>query len=252
MGKEFHPKNIDRTRTQLNYSLHDDLTPEKIAVKLTNMAAESGVIKFRKNQIVGLEIIFSLPTTRLNQNNSSFFLDCYIWAYKRFNGIFASFDVHLDESAPHAHAIIFPLLDGKMQGSNMLGGKGNIKMIVDDFHEKVACLHGMSKPVKLSKSCLMGIDKKVMRSIANDPVKRSAIWHPIRDAIRKNPLPYAQQLGITYKKSTKPKRAKSFLQIMTSKGKGSYWHDDKEFKQAGHAESLKQPSNIKSKPFKGK
>jgi len=41
-----------------------------------------------------------------------------------FAGELLSFDIHKDEAAPHAHAVILPLIDGKMQGSNMMAEKG--------------------------------------------------------------------------------------------------------------------------------
>ena len=213
---------------QDNYSLHDHLSPQEIVDKTTELAREAGITKFRQNQNMGVEIIFSLPVRRHSANNSRFFQDCYDWVRARFAGVLISFDVHLDESAPHAHAIIFPLVDGKMQGSNILGGIGNLNKYIKDFHEKVGCLHGMSKAEKLSKQCLEGLDKRVMQKIGGDPVKQSVIWMPIRDAIRKNPLPFAQHLGVTYKKLKTPKKPKSFVQIMAGRGKGTAKNDKSE------------------------
>jgi len=39
--------------------------------------------------------------------------------------VLLSFDVYLDESAPHVHALILPLLNGKMNGNEIMDGKGN-------------------------------------------------------------------------------------------------------------------------------
>jgi len=62
------------------------------------------------------------------------------------------------------------------------------------------------------------LEKQVLARLAIDPAMQSMIWPCVRDAIRSNPLPYAQLLGI----EQKPARytGRSFVQIMTSKGKG--------------------------------
>jgi len=40
-------------------------------------------------------------------------------------GVLLSFDVYLDESAPHVHALILPLVNDKVNGNEIMDGKGN-------------------------------------------------------------------------------------------------------------------------------
>jgi hypothetical protein len=68
---------------------------------------------------------FSLPIDRHTQDTKPFFTYCPNWIKKTFAGELLSFDVHLGESAPHAHAVILRLIDGKMQGRDMVGSAGN-------------------------------------------------------------------------------------------------------------------------------
>ena len=49
---------------------------------------------------------------------------------------------------------------------------------------------------------------------------QSSVWACFRDAVHNDPLPYAQMLSIQMPIATKGK-SKTFVQIMTSKGKGS-------------------------------
>lgn len=68
-----YPDNIDQSKAQDNYSLHDHLSPQEIVDKTTELAREAGIAKFRQNQAMGVEIIFSLPVRRHGANNSQFF-----------------------------------------------------------------------------------------------------------------------------------------------------------------------------------
>ena len=60
-------------------------------------------------------------------------------------GELLSIDVHLDESAPHAHALILPLINGKMQGNQLMGSTGNLMRLINLFHKEVARHYGLSR-----------------------------------------------------------------------------------------------------------
>ena len=221
-----YPDHIDSSRTALNYSLVKGAASEDIVINMTNKALNAGVKKFRSNQIMGVEIIFSLPANRLLNDHKGFFFDCHEWTKNSFPDCeVISFDVHLDQKAPHAHAIIFPLRGGKMEGSKLLGGRARLKGYVNDFHNKVGVNHGMSKAQKISKKYLAEVERLVLTSLGADPIKQSILWAPVRDEIHSNPLPYAYQLGLYGEKSKSPRRDKSFVEIMTGKGKASAKHD---------------------------
>ncbi|SFN15709.1 hypothetical protein [Nitrosomonas communis] len=49
---------------------------------------------------------------------------------------------------------------------------------------------------------------------------KSIVWPCVRDAIHSNPLPYAQLLGIEQAQQTTKAKRRSFVEIMTSSGKG--------------------------------
>ncbi|MCB1983979.1 MAG: plasmid recombination protein [Burkholderiales bacterium] len=212
--------NIDAFRTPLNYSLTDPSTAEQIDRKAKVLRVEAGIDKTRKNQVMALEIIFSLPTNRRQQDTRPFFQDCLAWTKQYIPGELLSFDIHLDESAPHAHALILPLVNSRMNGHKIMGNKGNLISWINRFYSGVAVHHGLSRNQSkyLAGKQKETIEKQVLTQLVTDPVMKSTIWPCVRDAIHKDPLPYAQLLGID--QQTGNGKRKSFTQIMTSKGKG--------------------------------
>jgi hypothetical protein len=212
--------NIDATRTSLNYSIASENIPEAIALHAKMQMLKSN-IEPRKNQVMAVEIIFSLPIDRHSQDTKPFFTACYDWVKETFVAELLSFDVHLDESAPHAHAVILPLIDGKMQGRKLMGDRGNLMRLINKFHAEVARHFDLSRSdrTRLNNADKQTLERLVLTRLKTDAAMQSIVWACFRDAIHTNPLPYAQMLSIQLPISTKGK-SKSFVQIMTSKGKG--------------------------------
>ena len=214
---------IDVTRTPLNYCLAGDSTPSAISTHAKVQMVKAGIDTPRKNGVMAVEVIFSLPIDRHQQDTKPFFADCLAWVKKAYPAELLSFDVHLDESAPHAHAIILPLIDGKMQGDRLKGDRANVKRLQNLFHAEVAVHYGLSKPnyKRLSANDKQSIERQVLTRLQGDSVLKSSVWACVRDAIHKDPQPYAQLLGIDAQKTSK-KAPKSFVDHKRSKGKGSF------------------------------
>lgn len=212
--------NIDITKSHLNYSLTGSDTPEKIDRHSKVQITAAGIDRLRKNQVMGVEIVFSLPIDRHQQDTKQFFVDCWEWVKISFAGELLSFDIHLDESAPHAHAVILPLIDGKMQGSALIGGIGNLNRIINLFHKDVASHHGLSRSKKQSALDKQNLSSLVLKKLKTDAVMKSSIYPCLRDLIVQDPLPFAQMLSITPAKSKVT--SKSFVDYKRSKGKGRF------------------------------
>jgi hypothetical protein len=210
--------NIDATRTSLNYSIASDNSPEAITLQ-AKMQMLKANIEPRKNQVMAIEIVISLPIDRHAQDTTPFFTDCYSWVMQTFECEVLSFDVHLDESAPHCHAVILPLIDGKMQGRKLMGDRGNLMRLINKFHAEVARHYGLSRSdrTRLNNADKQSLEKLVLMRLKSDSAMQSSVWACLRDAIHNDLLPFAQMLSIQLPLATK---AKSFVQIMTSKGKG--------------------------------
>lgn len=172
---------------------------------------------------MSVEVVFSLPIDRHSQDTRPFFTECYDWTIKTFDCELLSFDVHLDESAPHAHAVLLPLVKDKMQGNALIGGQGNLMRLINLFHSEIACRYGLSKSdrKRLSLANKQTIEREVLTRLKADNVMQSSVWPCVRDAIHNDPLPFAQLLSVNVENSTSAK-TKSFVDIKRSKGKGSF------------------------------
>ncbi|HMV13514.1 MAG TPA: plasmid recombination protein [Nitrosomonas sp.] len=212
--------NINPFRTPLNYSLTKPDNAEAIDRHAKVLMVQAGIDQPRKNQVMAVEAIFSLPIDQHQQDTRPFFQCCMDWIVRNIPGVLLSFDVHLDETAPHAHALILPLVDNKMQGNKIMGGKGNLMRLINLFHAEVARYYGLSRneTKRLTNKAKQSLERQVLAKLEIDPVMKSLIWSCVRDAIHDNPLPFAQLLGIEQKLAKYTGR--SFVQIMTSKGKG--------------------------------
>lgn len=212
---------IDKSRSHLNYSLTNNDTPEKIASYAKALMLHNLNHTLRKDAVMAVEIIFSLPTSMINQDTRPFFKDCYEWVKTNITGQMLAFDVHLDEAAPHAHAVSLPLVDGKMIGSKVLGGTGNLIRLRKKFVDDVGMNYGLlfSEEVRLSEKLRYDWASMVISNLANNPLAKEAIWPIIQECITKNPAPFAKLLSI--EPPTKPLR-KSFVDYKRARGKGSF------------------------------
>lgn len=214
---------IDVTRTPLNYALAGDDTPANIATYAKIQMLKAGIETPRKNAVMAVEVIFSLPIERHSQESLPFFKDCHQWVLTTFEGELLSFDVHLDEAAPHAHALLLPLIKGKMQGNYLIGGTGNLMRLINLFHKEIAHRYGLSKSdrKRLNAADKATLEREVLTRLRADAIVQSCVWACVRDAIHKDPLPYAQMLSIDHQQS-KQSNIKSFVDYKRSKGKGSF------------------------------
>jgi hypothetical protein len=214
--------NIDATRMHLNYSLHSLGDAQQTYNYAKSQIALAGIHSIRRNAVLAIECMFSLPISWHNIDSKPFFEDCLFWARRHFDGILLSFDIHLDESAPHAHALFLPLLDGKLQGDKIKGNKSSIYARQQSFYEQVSAKYGFKNPTatKLSKDDKRLLATEVMRHLKSDPVMQSKAYQWFRDAVFANPMGCAELLGISIEPS-QPK-VKHFVDYKRSKGHGSF------------------------------
>lgn len=214
LGADGH---IDPVRSALNCSLAGASTPMEIAAEAQALVKAAGIMKLRSDHVAGIEVIISLPANH-RADQKLFFEDSLEWTRSFFNCPVLSFDVHLDESTPHAHALLLPLVDGHMVGSDLKGYKSRLRAINLSFHAEVGIKHALRKPTpKLSGQTKVLTGQLLLSQLKSDPVMQSVLWPIIRNMIRDDPSPIARLLGVEVVKA-RPNR--SSVDIMTSKGKG--------------------------------
>lgn len=181
-------------------------TPEAIN-RAVNVILAQHDIKPRKNACIAIECLFSMHKGKMSEDTKPFFQSCFEWVKQELAkdvegahlaGVLISFDVHLDEGAPHAHALILPLVDGGLQGSEVKGNAGVFKNRNISFMREVGVKHGL-KPTKAltsNEKAQMYTDVIQHLDAKKAPVMLAAYWPVVRDNIKLNPLPYAEALGI--------------------------------------------------------
>ncbi len=170
----------------------------------------------------GSRFVFSLPPDS-GIADRQFFTDCAAWAELKFGGAtnILSVDIHRDEATPHCHVLLLPLVEGKMVGSEMVGDRRKLLDLQQDFHRSVAARYGLRKAAaRLSGSAKTATVASVLSRLnsGSDPALRSKAWPAIRDALDRDPAPFALTLGIAPVVPTK--KLRTMTQIFTSQGKG--------------------------------
>ena len=198
-------KTIDSTRSGLNETLEGPPTAADVGQLAKDLMKAAGVTRLRKDAVMALEIVFSLPPGHL-PDDSAYFIDCVAWSRKYFGGVILSADIHRDEAAPHCHALILPLIDNRMDGGRMAGGKQKIAAMHKEFQEIVATRYGLRKPPpKLSGTAKQAAAQEVIRRFREtaDAALKSTAWPTIRDAIENDPSSFLLALGIEMKAQPK-------------------------------------------------
>jgi hypothetical protein len=104
----------------------------------------AGIKATRKDAVRGLEVIFSLPSDS-SVDHDRFFNESVQWAGEYFAVPVISAIVHNDEAAPHCHVLPLPLVNGRMVGSDLMGGRAKLLAMQADFHAQVGQRHGLTR-----------------------------------------------------------------------------------------------------------
>jgi hypothetical protein len=223
--------NIDASKTHLNFSLVTSATTEQL-VRLIKSSIDKHQVqtcrRMRRDAVIALEIVFSIPSSRTDIQVGEFFKDCLEWTKSQFVGAdLLTADVHLDEANPHMHVILLCVTPTKLIGSSLKGNKVKYVERGDSFFQVVGLKYGFNRPLaRLHKADRIDLAKMVTSELesSGDPATKSPIYELVKRQIELNPVQYAQSLGIEVQQTLKKMR--TMAQIMTSKGKGRTWQPE--------------------------
>lgn len=213
IGADSH---IDVERIGDNFILRGQDGAADVALEAKTLMEKAGVTKVRKNAVMALELLFMLPPhTSIDQRE--YFERATKWAETYFAVPVLSAIVHLDESAPHCHVLLLPLVNGKMNGSDLHGGKAKLWAMQKSFHQEVSANYGFirQEPKKRASITARAAAMKQLRNYFQTTSEMSP------SAIQALLMPHAQDphtllraLGI----DEQPLRRapKSFVEIMTA------------------------------------
>jgi hypothetical protein len=142
LGADSH---IDAARSHLNLVLAGPDQAAGVGALAERLMGEAGVPKLRKDAVRAIELVISLPPDT-GIDTTEFFRCALEWVRHFFGVPVLSAVVHYDEQAPHAHVIVLPLMNGRMVGSDLMGGPSRLRTIQADFHSRVSSRYGLSRP----------------------------------------------------------------------------------------------------------
>jgi len=135
---------IDPDKTHLNYVLRGAATSSGVIAEMNRLMDAANAKVRRKDAIRGVELILSLPK-RSDVNHRNCFEDFLNWVETFFAGIpIISAVAHMDETAPHLHVILLPIIDGHFRGNEVMGNAVKLKSMHQSCYETVGKRHGLT------------------------------------------------------------------------------------------------------------
>lgn len=155
------PANIDSDRST------DNVTDRKTRQTVLTDYARLLPDKVRKNAVHAVEFVFSASHDWEGDWNA-YFAGCRKWA-DEFMGAknCLSWVVHMDEATPHVHAIYMPLIDGKLNAREIIGGtRGKLAKLRTDFWKAAAQPVGLERGTEWTHS-----NAKDLRAAADEQAR---------------------------------------------------------------------------------
>ncbi len=209
---------IDPTCIKNNIRLRGPDNANDIASQAKTLMDDAGIGNLRKDAVTMLEVLFSLPTDSAI-DSPRYFEACTAWAEEHFKVPVLSSIIHLDESAPHCHVLLLPLIDGHMVGSDLFGRRTTLDDRQEEFFQKVAKHFGLPRqaPKKRYSAafCKEVINRARIILRANSGLTDALIESLILKPHAKNPEPLMNDLNIVMPER-EAETVKKYVKILTS------------------------------------
>ena len=208
-------EHIDPGRVRLNRVLRGHGTAAGVASHAKALMDEAGIKATRKDAVRGLEVIFSLPSDS-SIDHDRFFNESVQWAGEYFAVPIISAIVHNDEAAPHCHVLLLPLINGRMVGSDLMGGRAKLLAMQADFHAQVGQRYGLTRQAA-QKRASAAIRKRAIDRAFDVLEANSGLSAPVLLALlaphANDPAPLLLALGLAMPTSTAI--TSDFVRMMT-------------------------------------
>lgn len=149
-GRALTPPNADVNRADDNAHSHDS---SPINQRWTEAINRADISKIRSNAVRGIEILMAYsPDARGTITKSQWHDHTTSWLNATFGrDNILQYDLHMDETTPHAHAIVVPINDkGKLVAKDWLGGREKLSKLQDSFADHVKHL-GLERGISGSR-----------------------------------------------------------------------------------------------------
>ncbi len=215
---------IDSSKSYQNLVLVGSNSAHGICTQMQNRMLEAGIdlTKLRHDYVQAAEILISLSND-LGDDTLAFFNYCVQWLREWFGTEnLVSAIVHFDESCPHLHALIAPVVGQKAKG-NFLINQPNLKRQKIAFSAAVSSKFAVQTPPEkaprviqiAAANCVIDHLSRINSPILYDPARNALL-----NSIRKDPFQFIADYGLAFDPSVKAKSMRTMAQIFTSPGKG--------------------------------
>jgi hypothetical protein len=207
-GRSFHPALAGQNRIFSGPSAADE-----VSARADSLLAQAGIRTLRKDAVRAIEIIVSLPESTSVALQDQVFSDTVVWAQRYFGAPLLSAVAHRDESMPHCHLLILPLVDGRMIGSKLVGYKGKLRAMLQDFDNKVGEPNGLTAPVPLSPALRRNLLAQAHAVLQTNSGLQDNVLAVLLQPHEPNPLPLMKVLRLS---TAQPSGGfAQFIKIMT-------------------------------------
>lgn len=169
-------ENIDHTRTNLNYNLRPggDVC-ERVQQAVHTHEQESGKA-VRKDANVMFDWVVTLPQDCPQERTEEFFESVVSFVEQRYgkDNILGAY-VHMDETTPHVHVPVVPMMDGRLRASKMVN-RNDLLRFHGELSEHVEQELGIHVSVELSE------EKAQEKALSSVPQKQ---LDAAREALKK-------------------------------------------------------------------
>ena len=197
LGADSH---IDAGKIQNNLVLAGAATARGVIDMHRDALHGCEIFSLRKDAVLAVECVISLPASTAIELEP-FFRDCLQWLRDYYCCPVLSAVVHVDEAAPHCHYLILPLINGKMQGSDLVGNRAKLRQVQTDFHKAIGEKYGLKHNggLKLSKRMREAAAKRAVQVLSENPLALLDLPNvrlALCDLIAENPAPICDALGL--------------------------------------------------------
>lgn len=189
----------------------------------------AGIDKLRVDAVRLIEALVSLPVG-IHDKPCAYFRKALDWLGAEFGTAnLLSAVVHNDESAQHMHVLIVPLVKGRMQGSDLLGGKAQLRARLARFEQAMQGsavalgLHHPATHILNAQEMACAVIRELQQR--NDPMWKSSVAQLLRNCIEDSPQQFYAALtpmigqSSTAMRPARPrcrnKRMKTMVEIFT-------------------------------------
>lgn len=191
---------IDARRTSQNIIIAGQPTWQDVLADAKEILEGAGIDSktLRRDWVQAIEFVFTLDGNSTVPDWQAYWLTCVRWLREKCGMHVLSADVHRDEAHEHLHCLVSPVHHGQLRGGKLIDFKAFPKLM-QSFWQNVAGPAGLRPPQpKLRGHAKTVAAQLVIDHLAGleDPTLRSTVWALHQKAIRDDPVPYLEKLGI--------------------------------------------------------